>query len=70
MDTMDKKSFVITNLLRNLVFIYFDTFFAIYYFNLINNNVFELGKYYFFVYLFSVLSFWILKKAIKKDNRF
>lgn len=65
MDTMDKKSFVIANLLRNLVFIYFDTFFAIYYFNLINNNVFELGKYYFFVYLFSVLSFWILKKAIK-----
>lgn len=58
---MDKKAFSLINIIRNIVSIYFDTFFAIYFFNLTNYEVLPLAKYYLVVYLFLFLSFWILR---------
>ena len=58
---MDKKAFSLINILRNIVSIYFDTFFAIYFFNLTNYEVLPLAKYYLIVYVFLFLSFWILR---------
>lgn len=58
---MDKKAFSLINIIRNIVSIYFDTFFAIYFFNLTNYEVLPLAKYYLVVYFFLFLSFWLLR---------
>ena len=58
---MDRKAFTAINLIRNVVNIYFDTFFAIYFFNLTNYEVLPLAKYYLFLFLFLLLSFWFLR---------
>ena len=58
---MDKKAFSLINIIRNIVSIYFDTFFAIYFFNLTNYEILPLAKYYLVVYTFLFLSFWILR---------
>ena len=58
---MDKKAFSLINIIRNIVNIYFDTFFAIYFFNLTNYEVLPIAKYYLVVYIFILLSFWILR---------
>ena len=46
----DLKAFTLINILRNIVTIYFDTFFAIYFFNLTNYEILPFAKYYLFVY--------------------
>ena len=58
---MDKKAFSLINIIRNIVSIYFDTFFAIYFFNLTNYEILPLAKYYLVVYIFILFSFWILR---------
>ena len=57
---MDRKAFSIINVIRNIVSIYFDTFFAIYFFNLTNYEVLPFAKYYLIVYITLLLSFWFL----------
>lgn len=66
---MDKKAFTLINILRNVVTIYFDTFFAIYFFNLTNYEVLPLAKYYVVVYASLLFGFWLLKNTIKKNNK-
>jgi len=56
----DRKAFSIINVLRNIVNIYFDTFFAIYFFNLTNYEILPFAKYYLVVYITILLSFWFL----------
>lgn len=63
---MDKKAFTLINILRNIVTIYFDTFFAIYFFNLTNYELLPLAKYYLLVYGSLLGAFWLLKNVIKK----
>lgn len=64
---MDKKAFTLINILRNIVTIYFDTFFAIYFFELTNYELFPLAKYYLLVYISLLGGFWLLKNIIKKN---
>lgn len=66
---MDKKAFTLINILRNIVTIFFDTFFAIYFFNLTNYEVLPLAKYYLVVYISLVSGFWLLKNIIKKKSK-
>lgn len=61
----DLKAFTLINILRNIVTIYFDTFFAIYFFNLTNYEILPFAKYYLFVYLSLVIAFWIIKNSLK-----
>lgn len=58
---IDITAFSLINIIRNIVNIYFDTFFAIYFFNLTNYEILPLAKYYLIVYVFLLLSFWILR---------
>ncbi len=60
----DRRAFSLINIIRNIVSIYFDTFFAIYFFNLTNYAVFPIALYYFLVYSFLLLSFWLIRKTI------
>ena len=62
---MDRKAFSIINVIRNIVSIYFDTFFAIYFFNLTNYEILPFAKYYLVVYLTLLLSFWFLSSSAK-----
>ena len=60
----DRKAFSLINILRNIVSIYFDTFFAIYFFNLTNYEILPIAKYYLVIYLVIVLSFWLIRRSI------
>lgn len=64
---MDKKSFTLINILRNIVSIYFDTFFTIYFFKLVDYQILPLAKYYLIVFLVLPISFWLLKTAMKNN---
>ena len=64
---MDKRSFTLINILRNIVSIYFDTFFTIYFFKLVNYQILPLAKYYLVVFTVLPVSFWILKSAMKNN---
>jgi len=66
---MDKKSFTLINIIRNIVTIFFDTFFAIYFFNLTNYEILPLAKYYLVVYVSLVGGFWLLKNTIKNKSK-
>ena len=57
---MDRRSFTLINILRNIVTIYFDTFFAIYFFNLVNYEILPFAQFYLVVYIVTLLSFWFL----------
>lgn len=63
----DRKAFTLINILRNIVTIFFDTFFAIYFFDLTNYDLMPLSTYYLVVYISLLLGFWLLKNIIKKD---
>lgn len=63
----DKLSFTLINILRNVVSIYFDTFFTIYFFKLVNYQILPMAKYYLVIYLTIVFSFWVLRNAVKKN---
>ena len=62
---MDRKAFSLINIMRNIVSIYFDTFFAIYFFNLTNYEILPFAKYYLVVYFVTLLSFWYLSSSSK-----
>ena len=47
----DRKAFTLINILRNIVTIFFDTFFAIYFFDLTNYDLMPLSTYYLVVYI-------------------
>ena len=60
----DRKAFSLISIIRNIIMVYFDTFFAIYFFNLTNYEILPLAKYYLVVYFVLSLSFWLLRKSI------
>lgn len=66
---MNKDSiyFTINKLLRTAVFIFIDTFFSMYFFKLVNYQIFPMAKYYLFTYLFLFVGFFIIRKSIKKE---
>lgn len=60
---MDKKAFSLINILRNIVTIYFDTFFAIYYFNIINYKILPFALFYLIVFVVVLFSFCLLSTS-------
>ena len=60
---MDRKAFSLINILRNIVTIYFDVFFVIYFLNIVNYNIFHFAMFYLIVFITILLSFWFLSTS-------
>lgn len=53
----EKKVMFIVNILKNIINVYFDTFFVFYFFKVANYEVLPLAKYYLTLYLFCGIGF-------------
>lgn len=58
--------FTINKLLRIIVFIFIDTFFSVYFFNLVNYDLLPISIYNLFIYVGLFSSFYLIKKLMKK----
>lgn len=65
----EAKSFTLINILKCIIYIYFNTFFAIYYFSISNGNILLFAKYYLIVSLVKFLCYWLLSHLGKFDNK-
>lgn len=63
----DSMIFTINKLIRAMVFIFIDTFFSLYFFKLVNYQIFPMAKYYLFSYIFLFIGFFLIRKYIKKE---
>lgn len=66
---MDRRAFTLITVLRNIVAIYFSTFFAIYFFKLVNYRILPMAIYYLLLHLFITIGFWILRREIKSGYK-
>ena len=60
---MDRKAFSLINILRNIVTVYFDVFFAIYFLNIVNYDIFTFALFYLIVFVVVLFSFWFLSTS-------
>ena len=58
--------FTINKLLRIIVFIFIDTFFSVYFFNLVNYDLLPIAIYNLFIYIGLFSSFYLIKNLMKK----
>ena len=65
----EKRNLMIMNTLKNIIYIYFNTFFAIYYFNLTNGDLLLFAKYFLIVSLVEFITYFLLSRLGKFDNR-
>ena len=65
----EKKAVFIISILKNIVEVYFNTFFIFYFFKVANYEVIPLAKYYIALYIFMGLGFFIIRNAMKKNNK-
>ncbi len=63
----EKKVMFIVNILKNIINVYFDTFFVFYFFKVANYEVLPLAKYYLTLYLFCGIGFFLVRNAMKKN---
>lgn len=63
------KSFTLISILKCIIYIYFNTFFAIYYFSISNGSILLFAKYYLIVSLVRLLCYWILSQLGKFNNK-
>lgn len=63
----EKKAIFIINILKNIIDVYFDTFFVFYFFKVANYEVLPLAKYYLTLYLFCAIGFFLIRKPMKKN---
>jgi len=56
----EEKSIFMINILKNIISVYFDTFFVLYFFQVANYEVLPVAKYYITLYLFIVQWAYIL----------
>lgn len=63
----EKKAIFIIDILKNIINVYFDTFFVFYFFNVANYEVIPLAKYYIMLYLCVGIGFFLIRKAMKKN---
>ena len=61
------KAIFTINILKNIISVYFDTFFVLYFFQVANYEVLPLAKYYITLYLFIGIGFFLIRKAMKKN---
>lgn len=65
--TKEVKSISIIDILKNIIGVYFDTFFVLYFFKVANYEIVPLVKYYLTVYLFIGLISFFIRGAMKKN---
>lgn len=63
----EKKSIFVINILKNIISVYFDTFFVLYFFQVANYEVIPLAKYYIILYLFIGIGFLLIRNSMKKN---
>lgn len=63
----DMMFFTIKKVLKSVVGIFISTFFSMYFFTLVNYEILPMAKYYIMIYIFLPLSFFVIRKAIKKN---
>lgn len=63
----ERKAIFINDVLKNIISVYFDTFFVFYFFKVANYEVLPLAKYYITLYLFIGLGFLLIRRPIKKN---
>lgn len=65
---MKEKNVIFTiDILKNIINVYFDTFFVFYFFKVANYDVIPLAKYYISLYLFIGIGFILIKNGMKKN---
>lgn len=62
----DKAIFII-DILKNIINVYFDTFFVLYFFQVANYEIVPLVKYYVVLYLAIGIGFILIRKSMKKN---
>lgn len=65
----DKKRLFIIDILKNVVAVYFSTFFVFYFFQAANYEILPLVKYYLIDYIITGLAFILIRKGIKKNSK-
>lgn len=65
----EKKALFIINILKNIINVYFDTFFVFYFFKVANYEVIPLAKYYLSLYIFIGIGFILIRNAMKKNEK-
>jgi len=63
----EKSVMFLVNVLKNIINVYFDTFFVFYFFKVANYEVLPLAKYYLTLYLFVGIGFYLVRNAMKKN---
>lgn len=63
----EKRAMFLENILKNIINVYFDTFFIFYFFKVANYEVLPLAKYYLTLYLFCGIGFFLIRSAMKKN---
>lgn len=65
----EKTAIFIIDILKSTIGVYFDTFFVLYFFQVANYEVLPLAKYYLTLYLFCGIGFFLIRNAMKKNNK-
>lgn len=65
----EKRAMFWENILKNIITVYFDTFFVVYFFKVANYEVLPLAKYYLTLYLFCGIGFFVIRNSMKKNNK-
>jgi len=63
----EKNVMFLLNVFKNIINVYFDTFFVFYFFKVANYEVLPLAKYYVTLYLFIGIGFFLIRNAMKKN---
>lgn len=63
----ERKAIFLINVLKNIINVYFDTFFVMYFFQIANYEIVPLAKYYITLYMFIGIGFVFIRKSIKKN---
>lgn len=63
----ESKIIFIINVLKNIINVYFDTFFVLYFFQVANYEVLPLAKYYVTLYLFIGIGFFLIRNSMKRN---
>lgn len=65
----EKRAIFVINILKNIINVYFDTFFVFYFFKVANYEVLPLAKYYLSLYIFIGIGFILIRNAMKKNEK-
>lgn len=63
----EKRAIFLITILKNIINVYFDTFFIFYFFKVANYEVLPLAKYYLALYFFTGIGFFLTRNSMKKN---